>query len=811
MKSQPEPSSPNEETPPELATFLSTQRESITRRWLDAIRENSSLAASEDVKDEELVDHLPRLFDDLTATLRGEAVAEKSARDAEAHGDHRWRQQYSLEEVLGELGIVCRLLLTHAVDTFEDAHPGIPKEQLRATRMRILRFFEDAAAGSVRHYVQRSHQSLGDLHEEVRATDRRLSEHRRLALDSAQLGWWQYDLASGKVHWDERSKAIYGVGEEQLGYEQMVALSHPDDRAQLAAAIQTAVDPRAPAALSLEHRVVQADGSVRWVVSKAQASFAGQGTDRHAVELVGTLADITATKAVQDAVLESEARFRQLAGAMPQLIWAGRPDGYIDYYNQRWYEYTGIAQDQLDKASWENILYPDDLERVVKVWAASIAAGRSYELELRIRRASDGEYRWFLNRAVPVRDAAGKIVRWIGTNTDIDDSKQLASQNAQLLDRERAARSEAERISHVKDEFLATLSHELRTPLNAILGWTQVLRGDPANTADMEAGLATIERNSRAQTQIIEDLLDMSKIISGKVRLDVQPLDLAALVTGAVEPIRPAATAKNIRLLPVIDPEARAIIGDPNRLQQVFWNLLTNAVKFTPKGGRIQVVLQRIHSHLEVSVIDSGEGIAPEFLPHVFDRFRQQDASTTRRHGGLGLGLAIVKQLVELHGGSVHVDSAGPGQGTSFRVMLPLTAVQPAAEPEELPRRHPGGESVALSIPIERLNLAGIKVLVVDDEADARALVRRLLEDRGASVRTAGSVADAMELFTAAVPDVLVSDIGMPEEDGYSLIGRIRALDPDQDAEEEGDERASSPTAWRLSSSRWRPSPAWRR
>ena len=397
-----------------------------------------------------------------------------------------------------------------------------------------------------------------------------------------------------------------------------------------------------------------------------------------------------------------------------------------------------------------------------------------------------------------IKGPDGSVSHWYGTCTDIQDQRALLEQNAGLLDSERAARTEAERVGRMKDEFLATLSHELRTPLNAILGWTQVLRGDPANTEDMEAGLTTIERNARAQNAIIEDLLDMSRIVSGKVRLDVQPLDLDQVVKSAVESMRPAADAKSIRLQALIDPEARMISGDPNRLQQVFWNLLTNAIKFTPKGGKVQVVLERIHSHLEVSVIDSGEGIAPEFLPYVFDRFRQQDASTTRRHGGLGLGLAIVKQLVELHGGSIHVDSPGAGQGTTFRVLLPLWVVRAEAEPT-VAREHPHAtRDAALPIPADRLNLTGVKVLVVDDEADARALVQRLLEDCGAAVDTASSAAQALERIGVRLPDVLVSDIGMPGEDGFSLIRRVRALT----AEEGGKVPALALTAYARSEDR---------
>jgi PAS domain S-box-containing protein len=363
---------------------------------------------------------------------------------------------------------------------------------------------------------------------------------------------------------------------------------------------------------------------------------------------------------------------------------------------------------------------------------------------------------------------------------DIGERKRVEEERAKLLDAEQAARLEAERASRVKDEFLATLSHELRTPLNAILGWATILRGGngQADADDLRQGLETIERNARVQTRIIEDLLDMSRIISGKVRLDVQRLSLEPVLRAAVETVTPAADAKGVRIQAVLDPLAGPVSGDPNRLQQVFWNLLTNAIKFTPKGGGVQLVLERVNSQLEVSVIDSGEGIRPEFLPHVFDRFRQADPSTTRRHGGLGLGLSLVKQLVELHGGTVRAKSAGVGQGSTFTVSLPLTVVHPEREAEAL-RRHPQVAATTTFADEMCVQIDGLKVLVVDDEADARTLLRRLLEDCGAIVTTAASAAEALERLVVERPDVLISDIGMPGEDGYSLIRRVRALGPE--------------------------------
>ena len=423
---------------------------------------------------------------------------------------------------------------------------------------------------------------------------------------------------------------------------------------------------------------------------------------------------------------------------------------------------------------------PEGSRGAAREWIKRIAEGDG-NIEFNgewLDQRKDGSPVWIEAVTRRVSDGSGQPFGIMGVSRDISERKRAEQERQALLSAEQRAREDAERASRMKDEFLATLSHELRTPLNAILGWSQILADGPKDAEDLSEGLRTIERNARAQTQIIEDLLDMSRIISGRVRLDVQRIDLASVVRSAIETTKPAADAKGIRLQAVLDPSAGPVSGDPNRLQQVMWNLLTNAIKFTPKGGRVQVVLERVNSHLEVSVTDTGEGIGLEFLPHVFDRFRQADASTTRRHGGLGLGLAIVKQLVELHGGSVCAKSLGAGQGSTFSVALPLTAVHPEPEPA-LERRHPyvATGSAAAVLPDDLcLRLKGVKVLVVDDEPDARGLLRRLLEDCNAVVSTAESADEAMRRVTEERPDVLVSDIGMPGEDGYSLIRRVRAL-----------------------------------
>ena len=342
-----------------------------------------------------------------------------------------------------------------------------------------------------------------------------------------------------------------------------------------------------------------------------------------------------------------------------------------------------------------------------------------------------------------------------------------------LLDNERAARAQAEAANRLKDEFLATLSHELRTPLNAVFGWARVLRAGSAAPDALDRGLEVIERNAVAQVRLIEDLLDVSRIVTGKMRLSVRGVELPAVVEAALDAIRPAATAKDIRLSSVLDPAAGPVIGDPDRLQQVVWNLLSNAIKFTPRGGRVQATLARVTSHVEIAVSDSGLGMAPELLPHVFERFQQGDSSSTRQHGGLGIGLALVRHLTELHGGSVEARSGGAGQGATFIVKLPISL---AAEPPLPSRVHP---TVSVErVPVAGPSLKGVRLLLVDDQPDTLELFGHLLGRTGAEIETATSVAEAMSAFARRPPDVLMADVEMPGEDGYALIRRVRALDP---------------------------------
>lgn len=373
--------------------------------------------------------------------------------------------------------------------------------------------------------------------------------------------------------------------------------------------------------------------------------------------------------------------------------------------------------------------------------------------------------------------------RVIGTLTVIDDVTERAAREAELqaqiedrsrlLSSEKLARNEAERANRLKDEFLATISHELRNPLNAILGWAHMMRLGNLTPANAERAVETIYRNAQSQAQLVADLLDVSRIISGKLRLNVRTVDLISVVKAAIDSIRPAADAKGIRLNTMLDPVAGPISGDADRLQQIVWNLLSNAVKFTPQGGRIQVKVQRVNSHVKIVVSDSGVGISKEFLPYVFDRFRQADASTTRIHGGLGLGLSIVHQLVDLHGGTVTVQSEGEGKGATFTISLPCVGV--ISNQNEIESVHPVQSEEIISFK-ELPSLKGLKVLVVDDEADTRELIAEVLKECGSEVITSPSAAEALTALEQSKPDILLSDLGMPDEDGYSLIAKIRAL-----------------------------------
>ncbi len=422
----------------------------------------------------------------------------------------------------------------------------------------------------------------------------------------------------------------------------------------------------------------------------------------------------------------------------------------------------GYTAEEMIGESIVKLFPPDRLEEETHILARLQRGERVDHFET-LRRHKNGKLIDVSLTISPIRNHDGLIVGASKIARDITPQKEAQRKLA-------AAFQELKRANTLKAEFLATLSHELRTPLNAILGWVQLLKESP-KPQDFAQALPIIERNVRMQSQLIEDLLDMSRIESGKMSLDLQRVDLAPIVHTGIESVRPAAEAKGIRLTSACSNVNGTVMADRDRLQQILWNLLTNAVKFTPRRGHIHVVLRRVDSQAEISVCDNGQGIAPEFLGQVFDRFRQADASTTRRQGGLGLGLSIVKNLTELHGGTVRVSSDGIGRGATFIISLPLHAIRSEGGPEEESLR-----SLQDDEAVEKTDLSGVKVLIVDDEQDSVEIVRRVLERSGANVSAATSMQEALDNFTSFAPHVVLSDIGMPHHDGYELISRLRRL-----------------------------------
>jgi PAS domain S-box-containing protein len=586
--------------------------------------------------------------------------------------------------------------------------------------------------------------------------------------------------------------------------------------------------------------------------------------------------------------------FRELFDLMPQLGWMARPDGYIDFYNRGWYEYTGTTFEDMAGWGWQSVHDPSRLATVAERWAASIATGADFEMTFPLRR-HDGVFRWFLTRGRPIRDAQGSIVRWVGINTDVTVVRELRDSlerervnlrelfelapafmarlrapnhvfeeanpsymrlvgegrtliglpvrealpeiegqgffelldgvyetgkpftgtevrvmlrrgeqieerfvdfvyqptrdgegridgvfahgtdvTAQVLSRKQIEQQAVElrHANQVKDEFLATLSHELRTPMTAVLGWARLLR---MGLSAPEAAVAVdaIEQGASAQAQLIEDVLDVSRITSGKFTFERRPVDLAALAHAAITALHPTAAARRIEILTSFPPALPQVAGDEGRLQQVIWNLVSNALKFTPKGGSVTVRIAQSGSVVRLTVQDTGQGISAEFLPFLFEPFRQADTSTTRTHGGIGLGLSIVRTIVELHGGSVSAESPGTDRGSTFTVELPVLESAPTSG--EKPARPPVTADPArlADLPL----LPGMVVLIVDDQDYTRDVVAAILRKTQATVHVAASVREALDMLHEHEPDVVVCDIAMPEQDGYVLVRIVRALE----------------------------------
>jgi PAS domain S-box-containing protein len=598
--------------------------------------------------------------------------------------------------------------------------------------------------------------------------------------------------------WSAFTGQDYPTGRQGSGWWDTI---HPEDRDRATAAWKRALATRG--LFEAEYRLRRADGTYTPVVSRGVPVLELDGSVR---EWVGSITDITAQRRARQALeLLTEASSAlsstwELSAAMERLTQCLVP---------RLAEWCGVFLSHEEAGPLERVASSDvDPRRVLRLSQAGpgVALGQAIHAGMRRGRAASFSqlfeegpspdaataelaraFAGLRGIAVPITFkgqhrgvlllAAGEGYRPYDAD-DLQLAGELAHRAANVLEHvrlfelARQARDRAEEANRAKDEFLATVSHELRTPLTAILGWTSILRTTPLSVEKQARALETVERSARAQAQIVDDLLDISRIVAGRMRLELKPVDLGGVVDAVLDVVRPAAAARGIQLEPLLEPDVGFVQGDAQRLQQVAWNLLTNAIKFTPQGGRVSVRLRRVEACVELEVRDSGQGISPAFLPHLFERFQQADGSATRRHGGLGLGLSIVRHLMELQGGSVHAHSEGEGQGARFTVRIP--SLQPGPCPVGIA---PAGMT-SRTEPLP--DFTGVRVLVVDDEHDVRELLRTLLEERGARVTTASHGAEALERIRQAPPDLLVSDIGMPGEDGHELMRRVRALPPEQ-------------------------------
>jgi PAS domain S-box-containing protein len=468
-----------------------------------------------------------------------------------------------------------------------------------------------------------------------------------------------------------------------------------------------------------------------------------------------------------------------VADQAPGLMWVSGPDRRSLWFNRAWLEFTGRQLSQEIGDGWIEGVHPDDRDRCLTVYQAAFDTRQPFTREYRLRRR-DGEYRWLLDNGAPLRNQSQEFYGYVGSSVDITERRQAAEERAHLL-------QQAQTANRLKDEFMATLSHELRTPLNTVLGWTHLLRDGTRSEAEVKHALEVIERNVRAQSKLVDDVLDVSRMVSGKLRLELETVDIANVVQGVAGVLQPAADAKGVALSVDVRKGHGFVAGDAARLHQAIWNVVSNAVKFTRRGGSVTVAVTRKSGTIEIVIADTGSGIPPEFVPHLFERFSRAGSGQPREYGGLGLGLAIVKHLMELHGGSVSVESAGPDQGTTATLRLPLVAVHPAEV---------SGISAEASQPI----VTGVRVLAVDDDADARGLVKEILESGGAVVTTVDSAHEALAAMARERFDVLVSDLAMPEADGCELMRNVRALP----AERGGDIPAAALTAYARSEDRTR-------
>ncbi|MFN6528480.1 response regulator [Nostoc sp. ChiSLP03a] len=621
------------------------------------------------------------------------------------------------------------------------------------------------------------------------------SEKRaQLAVNISRLGTWHYDPSTNLVEFDKRMLEIWGEPDDSalIPLPMVIECIHPDDRERVVNTISNALDPMSSGTYEIDYRIVWKDGTERWLFANGQVQLEGEGVSKQAVGFLGTALDITERKRAEERLhllyettsdlLATEHPMQLMNNLFNKLSAQLQLDCYYNYMVEEKDQqlmlhlnnYGGISEATAQSLEWIEVgeylcgLVAQERQQIVFDRSQISTHPNAQPVNSIGITAYAGQPLIVQGRLLGTLSFASRT-RTCFTPEEIDllqstcEQMAIAIERANLLASIQQQAQQLQQANRIKDEFLAVLSHELRSPLNPILGWSKLLQTSKLDETKTAYALSAIERNAKLQSELIEDLLDVSRILQGKLSLQVSPVDLVSIVQAAMETVQLAAESKSIQIQVRLEPNVGQVLGDPNRLQQVIWNLLSNAIKFTDVGGRVEIHLKQVSSFAEVTVIDTGQGIHPDFLPYVFEYFRQADSATTRKFGGLGLGLAIVRHLVELHGGTVQVESAGENQGATFTVRLPLMAT-------------PSQKNADSKLSEPSLNLHGIQVLVVDDNADTREFIAFMLEMYGANVTTVTSAVEALATLTKCRADVLLSDIGMPEMDGYMLVRQLRAL-----------------------------------
>ncbi len=674
------------------------------------------------------------------------------------------------------------------------ARPQLTAEALRQMVERAIELTENREAASLSNLPKEGmpdnlqfirFQRFADHDRVLQDNDQRLA----LTLEAAEVGYWEWNIPQNTAVFSGYAATIFGIDRESFdgNSASFFRLVHPDDYPIIEQRQRHLFDSEGEK--PFEYRIIRPDGEMRWLLTQGRTYFSDSGQP---LLRLGIVRDVTDRKLTDAALRESEKLNQAVLDSLPESIAVVDRKGNIVAVNRAWMEFglhngaqeiasrLGIGANYLTVCKEAKGEYSEEASAVCEGIQA-VLDGRLEHFKVEYPCHSPTEARWFLLQVTPLSLAqSGAVI----SHLDITDRKKIEAERVGLLAESQLARQTAEAANRAKDEFIAQITHDLRSPLNAILGWTKVLRNKKLDEGMMAEALETIEKSADKQKNLIDDLLDLSRITSGKLRLDVRPLSLSQVIRSAMEVMMPACEAKGIDCITELATEADAISGDSTRLEQVIWNLVSNAVKFTHGGGKVTVRLERADPYVRISVTDTGQGISAQHLPYIFNRYWQPGDAGGRRTAGLGLGLSLVKHIVELHGGTVTVESKGEGKGARFIINLPYRAVRlPSEEDPAAPSVEQTAQPTksAPRVPAASV-LAGLTILVVDDERDARELVSTILRQYGAEVRIAASASEALRLIIEAqpLPDLLVSDVSMPEEDGYSLIRKVRTLSVEQ-------------------------------